>query len=173
MHQGKLDPNWFPEDTFDIITSFEVIEHINNPREEVRNIHKILRPGGLFHFTTPNFNATERFILKSNYNNIAYPEHLSYYTKKTINYLLTSNGFRKKKLTTTGISLTRLKTSLKPRSESLISATSTDEKLRVSLEKNSAAGFFKKCVNGVLNFLGIGSAMKGWYIKVPLPGNKN
>ena len=166
MKQGKLNPGWFQEGTFDIITSFEVIEHINNPVEEVRNINRMLRTGGLFYFTTPNFNALERYFLKANYNIIAYPEHLSYYTKRTINYLLKNNGFGKKKLKTTGISLTRIKTSLNPDSkESIVSEISTDEKLRVSLEKNKLSVFFKSVINGALDFFAIGSSLKGWYIK--------
>jgi 2-polyprenyl-3-methyl-5-hydroxy-6-metoxy-1,4-benzoquinol methylase len=166
MQQGKLDPTWYKEGMFDIVTSFEVIEHINNPVEEVRNINKILRPGGLFYFTTPNFNALERYFLKADYNIIGYPEHLSYYTKHTVNYLLTNNGFKKMKIQTTGISLTRIKTSINSKStESYVSATSTDEKLRTSLEKNKLSLFLKKSMNGVLNVLGIGSSLKGWYIK--------
>ena len=166
MKQGKLDPAWFSSETFDIVTSFEVIEHINNPVEEVRNINEVLRMGGLFYFTTPNFNAIERYFLKSNYNIIGYPEHLSYYTKRTVNHLLTRNGFKKKKLTTTGISLTRIRTSLNHNcKESYVSATSTDEKLRVSLEKNMLSVFLKRSVNSVLNLFGIGSSLKGWYVK--------
>jgi 2-polyprenyl-3-methyl-5-hydroxy-6-metoxy-1,4-benzoquinol methylase len=170
MHQGKLDPKWFPEGTFDIVTSFEVLEHINNPIEEVQNINKVLRTGGLFYFTTPNFNAFERYMLKSNYNVIGYPEHLSYYTKHTVNYLLSGNGFKKKKITTTGISLTRIRTSINVESEkSYVSKTSSDERLRVSLEKNKFSIFLKRAMNSVLNMLGIGSSLKVWYIKAGPP----
>lgn len=166
MQQGKLNPAWYVEAMFDVITSFEVIEHINNPIEEIKNIQSVLRTGGLFYFTTPNFNATERYFLKAEYNIIEYPEHLSYYTKKTVNYLLTKYGFKKKKLTTTGISLTRIRTSLNKKSqESYVSATSSDELLRTSLEKNGINRIIKKTMNGVLDVLGIGSSLKGWYVK--------
>jgi len=166
MQQGKLDPSWYKEGMFDIVTSFEVIEHINNPIEEIKNIHAILRQGGLFYFTTPNFNAVERYFLKADYNVIVYPEHLSYYTKRTINHLLTNNGFARKKLTTTGISLTRIRTSLNKNSkESYVSASSSDEKLRTTLEKNRFSMFVKHSMNSLLNFFGVGSSLKGWYVK--------
>ncbi|MEO5562853.1 MAG: class I SAM-dependent methyltransferase [Chitinophagaceae bacterium] len=168
MKQGKLNPTWFPEGTFDIIIYLEVIEHINNPVEEMRNIHHLLRPGGLFYFTTPNFNAIERYILKSNYNIIQYPEHLSYYTKRTVNYLLSNSGFIKRKLRTVGISITRIKTSLNYSKEQYVSPSSSDEKLRISLEKNRLSIFVKRSINGVLNLFGIGSSLKGWYIKKEL-----
>jgi 2-polyprenyl-3-methyl-5-hydroxy-6-metoxy-1,4-benzoquinol methylase len=165
MHQGRLDPTWFAQNEFDIITSFEVLEHINNPLEEMSNIHTILRPGGLFYFTTPNFNAIARYYLKSNYNVICYPDHLCYYTKKTINYLMKKSGFRKLKLLATGISLTRIKFSMKKNNEAMISPTSTDEKIRETFESNRLMGFIKKCINGVFSLTSTGSSLKGWYIK--------
>ena len=164
MHHGKLESDTYPADQFDVVTSFEVLEHINNPQEEIKNIKKIVRPGGLFYFTTPNFNSIERYILKSKYNVIQYPEHLCYYTKKTVNYLLTQNGFKKKKLKTTGVSLTRLKTSL-GNDEDYVSATSTDEIVRQKFEKNGIMQFIKKALNFLLDQFGLGFSMKGWYVK--------
>ena len=64
MKKGILDPeNYMPEE-FDIITSFEVIEHINNPIYELNSFHKLLRKGGLVYVTTPNFNSLLRYRLK-------------------------------------------------------------------------------------------------------------
>jgi 2-polyprenyl-3-methyl-5-hydroxy-6-metoxy-1,4-benzoquinol methylase len=165
MHKGKLCSEWFGDEMLDIITSFEVIEHINNPIEEVKNIKKILRKGGLFYVTTPNFNALERFLLKGKYSIIAYPEHLSYYTKRTLNYLLTNNGFKKLKLITSGLSLTRIQTDLAVSNENLGSPVSTDEKIRGKLEKNNVMRLVKGGVNFILDKLALGSSMKGWYIK--------
>ena len=164
MKQGKLDPALYKEGMFDIVTSFEVIEHINNPQEEVQNIRTLLRSGGLFYVTTPNFNAIERYLLKEKYNVIQYPEHLSYYTKKTLHYLLSHNGFRKKKLQTTGFSITRIRTSL-GKKEGYTGANVSDELVRQQLEKNSLMKTAKKIFNSVLNVLGLGSALKAWYIK--------
>jgi SAM-dependent methyltransferase len=171
MNKGKLDPSWYQVGMFDIITSFEVIEHINNPVEEVCNIHGLLRSGGLFYFTTPNFNAIERRILKADYNVIEYPEHLCYYTPKTINYLLKNNGFKKVKLQTSGISFTRISTSIdfkkgKPLSQSLVSATSSDEKIREKLESNYWGSLLKKVFNFFLNTFKVGNSLKGWFIKM-------
>jgi 2-polyprenyl-3-methyl-5-hydroxy-6-metoxy-1,4-benzoquinol methylase len=171
MRQGKLDPGWFNEGMFDVVVSFEVIEHINNPIEEIKNINKILRDGGLFYFTTPNFNASERYFLKADYNIIGYPEHLSYYTKRTINYLLSNNNFKKKKLKSTGISFTRIRASFKKKGDELLisPASTTDEKLRVTLEKSKLSLRFKQSINGMLNLFGLGASIKGWYEKSKNP----
>jgi 2-polyprenyl-3-methyl-5-hydroxy-6-metoxy-1,4-benzoquinol methylase len=165
MHKGKLDLVWFEKEMFDVITSFEVIEHINNPLEETQNLNKVLRKGGLFYVTTPNFNAIERFILKDKYNVIQYPEHLSYYTKKTLHYLLTNNGFKKLRIITTGVSLTTIKISLSISNEAFVSPTSSDEILRNKMEGSRMLYLFKVVTNKLLNFFSLGSSMKAWYIK--------
>ena len=95
MYAGILKPGDIVEGDFDVIVSSETIEHINNPRQEISNIHQLLRKGGLLYVTTPNFNSYVRRFTKAQYDIIKYPEHLSYYTKKTLNKLLKQTGFKK------------------------------------------------------------------------------
>ncbi len=57
VHKGKLDLSNYQENYFDVIYSSEVIEHINNPVEEIQNYNKILRKEGLNYITTPNLNS--------------------------------------------------------------------------------------------------------------------
>lgn len=165
MKQGKLNPIDFEGIEFDIITSFEVLEHINNPREEITNFYSILRKGGLVYFTTPNFNSMLRYRLRDRYDVITYPEHLSYYTPKTITRLFDSNGFKKKKVETTGISLTRLRTSKGETSQAYISETSDDEQLRNNIESKWYLQFIKTIINKTLTLFGVGDSLKGWFIK--------
>lgn len=165
MNQGVLNPNDYQENSFDIITSFEVLEHINNPQEEIVNFKNILRKDGLLFFTTPNFNATERFVLKSRYSVITYPEHLSYYTKKSMNHLLKNKGFEKVKITTTGISLSLFKKSLAKKPTKHIGPNTVDEKIRTAAENSMSISFLKNTLNQILNFLGIGNSLKGYYTK--------
>ena len=41
-------------DTFDMITSFQVLEHVAKPKEFIENLLNLLNPGGLLLFVTPN-----------------------------------------------------------------------------------------------------------------------
>jgi predicted SAM-dependent methyltransferase len=189
MHGGILDSKNYEDETFDVITSFEVIEHINNPLEETAHIQKIMRKGGLFYCTTPNFNSLMRYYLKADYNVIEYPEHLSYYTSKTLTYLMNKFGFEKQKVLTTGISITRFKgsqdskkekeasqennienTTPEPQQEkavgeALVTASSADEILRNKIENNPLLQFGKTLANGTLNLTNTGLTLKGYYIK--------
>ena len=165
MNKGVLNPNNYDSQEFDVITSFEVIEHINNPQEELANFYKILRKGGLVYCTTPNFNSLLRYRLKEKYNVLCYPEHLSYYTPKTLKYVFEKEGFRTKNIKATGISLTRLKTSKATSNQELISQTSDDEVMRNKLETSVILKSVKIFLNWNLTFFGIGDALKGTFIK--------
>ena len=43
-----------PDNAFDFVISFQVIEHIENDNLFVQEIHRVLKPGGKFIVTTPN-----------------------------------------------------------------------------------------------------------------------
>lgn len=165
IKEGVLDATNFDTEMFDVITSFEVIEHINNPNEELKEIYKLLRTGGLFYCTTPNFNCLMRYYLKADYNVIGYPEHLSYYTKSTLNKVTKRNGLHPIKFQSTGISITRLKTSKKKSNEQLISKNSSDEILRTQLESKWYLMLLKKFINFLLTLSNTGMTLKGYYIK--------
>lgn len=160
MHQGKLNPANYRPDFFDVVTSIETIEHINNPLEDVSNMAAVLRPRGLLYVTTPNFNSLSRRLLGGRWNIIEYPEHLSYYTPATLNALLRECGFEPLEVRTTGVSLTRWKTSLKISDEELISADSGDEKVRVMLEESRVLRTVKRLLNYALTVSGSGESMK-------------
>ena len=165
MNKGILNPDNYESQEFDVITSFEVIEHINNPQEELANFFKILRKGGLVYCTTPNFNSLLRYRLKEKYNVLCYPEHLSYYTPKSLKFIFNRSGFKTKKIKATGISLTRFKTSNNSSDQELISKTSDDEVMRNKLETNVFLKAIKILVNWNLTFIGVGDALKGYFIK--------
>lgn len=163
--KGALNLSDFEPNMFDVITSFEVIEHINNPKSELAYFNRVLRPQGLVYITTPNFNSLLRYQLKAQYNVITYPEHLSYYTPKTLKHLFETNGFTKQNIESTGISLTRFKTSKGTSTQKFISAKSDDEKIRNQVDSKWYLKMTKDLVNALLTALGKGDSLKGWFIK--------
>lgn len=165
MSYGDINTIDFPENYFDVVIHIEVIEHINNPNEYVSEIHKILRPGGITYLTTPNFNAIHRYRLKEKYDVISYPNHLCYYTSKTLKDLFNSHKLKPIRLKTTGYSLTRLRTSKGKSNQTFVSETSDDEILRYKIESNGLLKFTKWFLNGFLNLFKIGDSLKGTFIK--------
>ncbi|MCF8465076.1 MAG: methyltransferase domain-containing protein [Flavobacteriales bacterium] len=165
MQLGPLNTANYEAESFDIICSFEVIEHINNPLLELASFNKILRKGGLVYCTTPNFNAVERYQLGADWNVLTYPEHLSYYTPNTLKRVFKEAGFSTKKVLATGVSITRIKKSQGKSDQATISATSDDEKLRNQIAGNPLLGIAKDIINWKLTLFGVGNSLKGWFVK--------
>jgi SAM-dependent methyltransferase len=53
-HDIAQTPLPFSSDSFDLITLFDVFEHLPAPRNVLEEIHRLLRPGGLLLVTLPN-----------------------------------------------------------------------------------------------------------------------
>ena len=161
VYKGKLDVNNYEKDFFDVIFSSEVLEHINNPVEEIKGFHTILRPGGLVYLTTPNLNSISHKILKNKWNIFHYPEHLSYYTPRTIEKLFKANGFKKLRIETTGFSPQRYFQSF-----GKISTNCNDNDLREKTENKFLWKVLKKIINTLLNVSKTGDAMKVMFVKI-------
>lgn len=165
MQKAPIEQNDFHPLEFDVVTSFEVVEHLSYPLQEVRLAESLLRPGGLLYLTTPNYNALARYYLKGKYNVIQYPEHLSYFTPGSLKKMMTLSGLRKRSIRTSGISLTRFKTSTGKKKEAVIAKDNSDEKLRRSIEKKWHLQMVKKILNYSLNISGTGATIKAYYQK--------
>lgn len=165
MAKGKLENLDFEPNSFDVVVCIEVIEHVSFPKSFVSEIHTILRKGGVVYITTPNFNSLSRRRLKSHYDVINYPNHLSYFTSKTLTKLLNAHGFAKESLKTTGMSRTRRKTSLGKSNQAFVSETSDDEILRHRIEKSWVLRTLKASVNCFLGLFRLGDSLKAAFIK--------
>ena len=55
FHSGNIPPfHGIESNAFDVVVSFQVIEHIRDDRAFLNEIHRVLKPGGVAYLTTPN-----------------------------------------------------------------------------------------------------------------------
>jgi 2-polyprenyl-3-methyl-5-hydroxy-6-metoxy-1,4-benzoquinol methylase len=163
MSRGDLKTSSFDNVSFDVIVSSEMIEHIDD-FSLVKHIYSLLRRGGLFYVTTPNFNSYLRYWLKENYSIIVYPDHLSYFTKKTLHRLIVKSGLKKVGLETTGISINRIHSN-KVKQTDAVKGTITEEKIRQMMIRNKGMRIIKEMANKILTITGLGMTIKAFYIK--------
>lgn len=52
--QSSVPPVAFADSSIDVVTAFQFIEHIEKRREFIKDVLRVLRPGGIFLLTTPN-----------------------------------------------------------------------------------------------------------------------
>ncbi len=109
FHQVDLNGNLpYRDQSFDYVTCVEGIEHLENPHLLIREIGRVLKPGGSVVITTPNImNIKSRlyFLLRSYFNNFRYfPQpsnqrellslHVNPIPFGELRYILNRYGFR-------------------------------------------------------------------------------
>jgi len=52
--QSSVPPVAFEDNSIDVVTAFQFIEHIEKRKEFIKDVLRVLRPGGAFLITTPN-----------------------------------------------------------------------------------------------------------------------
>ena len=78
---GDMTCSGLPSNTFDFVVSVEVLEHVEEDEKFVREVSRVLKPGGKFFMTTPNGDFVE------NKN----PDHKRHYKKSELEALLATS----------------------------------------------------------------------------------
>jgi 2-polyprenyl-3-methyl-5-hydroxy-6-metoxy-1,4-benzoquinol methylase len=83
----------FPENHFDVITLWQVLEHMLYPLIVLREVHRILKPGGMVVITTPDIEGIPARILKQRWWCIT-RLHINQFSASTLTNILRNAGFR-------------------------------------------------------------------------------
>jgi SAM-dependent methyltransferase len=90
------------DNKFDLLTSFELFEHLYSPDEFLKKTWKLLRPGGHLFLTTQNGEGFDIQILWEKSKSISPPVHLNFFNPGSIKKLLEANNFIVEKIDTPG-----------------------------------------------------------------------
>ncbi|MEM2989715.1 MAG: class I SAM-dependent methyltransferase [Halobacteria archaeon] len=90
---GPLAEFKAPERTFDIITMWDVLEHLPSPSTSLRQIHHWLRDGGYLFFSVPNIHSFDAKLFGPWWIGWDAPRHLYLFPETTIKRLLWDAGF--------------------------------------------------------------------------------
>jgi 2-polyprenyl-3-methyl-5-hydroxy-6-metoxy-1,4-benzoquinol methylase len=97
VHPGPLEKVDFPDNHFDAVTGFYVIEHLPHPMTFLRECYRILKPGGLLLLRYPHTTPIKSLLHFFGVENRLYdlPAHLSDFSPKMIQRCLERIGFEK------------------------------------------------------------------------------
>ena len=90
----------FRPESFDVITCFDVLEHLYEPRRVMARVGEWLKPGGIFDVLVPNVDSAEARVFGSYWHGLELPRHLFHYSPASLKFLAESAGLREVSLET-------------------------------------------------------------------------
>lgn len=99
---GTLTAVKFPPRSFDLITLFDVFEHLHDPQKGLARCRHLLRSGGLLVINTGNTNSFLAKIEGPKWHFFIPPQHLYFYSDSNLKQLLKLHGFKILGIYTTG-----------------------------------------------------------------------
>ena len=94
VFHGEVHEATFPDNFFDVVCAVEVLEHVNDPAAVLREIHRVLRRGGVIWGTTPHASGLAARLLANDWSAVIPPNHLQLFSSPGMSTLLTSTGFQ-------------------------------------------------------------------------------
>jgi SAM-dependent methyltransferase len=90
---ARFDQVDLPESTFDVVTMWNVLEHMEEPLEDLRHAARLLRPGGLLVISVPNLEAWEARVFGTAWIGWDVPRHLYLFPMRVLQLMLETSGF--------------------------------------------------------------------------------
>lgn len=85
---------------FDVVTAFDIIEHVQDPAKFLEEIGQILHPGGVLAISSPDTGHFLRYLMGSKWPMLQPMQHAMLFSRRGIAALLERCGFRDVKVET-------------------------------------------------------------------------
>ncbi len=89
---GTLADAQLEDDYFDVVTVWDVIEHLTDPTAELRQIHRVIKPGGIIAIHTIDIESPFARLMGTRWPWLM-EMHLYYFSPRTLGKMLEQIGF--------------------------------------------------------------------------------
>jgi 2-polyprenyl-3-methyl-5-hydroxy-6-metoxy-1,4-benzoquinol methylase len=93
VHLGELQDQGLSSDSFDVIVSAHVVEHVPDPMDLLRECHRLLKPKGHLVVITPNLGGWGHRIYGADWRGLEPPRHLHLFTVDSLAGMSAKAGF--------------------------------------------------------------------------------
>lgn len=100
----------FAAGSFDLVTCFDVLEHVYDPQPLLRKVLGWLKPGGMFYAMVPNIDSWEARMFGSYWYGLELPRHLFHFSPQSLRRAMESAGFQEGSVETQRVSYVQLST---------------------------------------------------------------
>lgn len=91
---GTIQAVKYTPKSFDVITVFDVVEHLGDPIKDLKKLSTLLKDDGVLIIATGNTLSTAARVLKRRWTFYIPPQHLFFFTKKNFDEVLVKGGFK-------------------------------------------------------------------------------
>lgn len=93
------------DELYDVITMFDVLEHLSDPISLLNTINTKIKPGGFCIAFTPNIHSVGYELMEGKQNTLLPFEHLCFFNKQSLEYLSKETGFEIHSIETFGLDI--------------------------------------------------------------------
>ncbi len=93
VHAGGLEDVTIPDAGYDLVTLWDTIEHLPDPRGMLATVRDYVAPGGWVALTTGNHDSVRARLKGRDWALVRPPKHLFYFTPRTLTSLVEQAGF--------------------------------------------------------------------------------
>lgn len=105
IRTGRVDALDYPAEFFDVVTMWDTIEHLQDPRASLEAIHRVLKPGGLLVVSTADAGSVTARMYGRRWVLYTPPWHLFYFSRSTLTAMLERSGFKTERIRRGGVPL--------------------------------------------------------------------
>jgi SAM-dependent methyltransferase len=91
---GLIHELKFPDQSFDVVIMWHVLEHVSDPRATLAEVSRILKTGGIFLVGVPDFGSPEARLTQAGWFHLDIPRHLSHHTRPSLGMALQKVGLQ-------------------------------------------------------------------------------
>jgi len=98
VFHGELSEGNFQNGFFDVVTLWDVLEHLPDPISTLSEVSRITKPHSFLVLRVPNFDSLDAKLFRSTWEGIDLPRHYYVFSRNNINWLLNRNGYEVNKV---------------------------------------------------------------------------
>lgn len=94
VETGFVESATIPEEPFDVVCAWHVLEHIRQPQASLTRLREAMRPDGLLFLEIPNIESVRALRYGTRWIPLKPEAHVGFYSRKQLADVLEQSGFR-------------------------------------------------------------------------------